>query len=27
MMDFILKTQGQKQKIEIISDGARTLLR
>nr|AIF03919.1 hypothetical protein [uncultured marine thaumarchaeote KM3_16_C11]AIF12029.1 hypothetical protein [uncultured marine thaumarchaeote KM3_54_C03] len=27
MMDFILKTQGQKQKIEIISDGTRTLLR
>jgi len=27
MMDFILKTQGQKQKIEIISDGARVILR
>jgi len=26
MIDFILKTQSQKQKIEIISDGARTLL-
>jgi len=27
MMDFILKTQGQKQKIEIISDSARAILR
>ena len=27
VMDYILKNQGQKQKIEIISDGARTLLR
>jgi len=27
MIDFILKTQGQKQKIEIISDSARAILR
>ena len=27
VMEYILKNQGQKQKIEIISDGARTLLR
>jgi len=27
VMDYILKNQGQKQKVEVISDGARTLLR
>jgi len=27
MMDFILKTQSQKQKIEIVSDSARSILR
>ena len=27
VMDHILKNQGQKQKVEVISDGARTLLR
>jgi len=27
MMDFILKTQSQKQKIEIVSDSARAILR
>jgi len=26
IMDYILKNQGQKQKVEVISDGARTLL-
>ena len=26
VMDYILKNQGQKQKVEVISDGARTLL-
>ena len=26
-MDYVLKNQGQKQKVEVISDGARTLLR
>ena len=26
-MDYILKTQGVKQKVEVISDGARLLLR
>ena len=27
VMDYVLKNQGQKQKIEVISDGARTILR
>ena len=27
VMDYVLKNQGQKQKVEVISDGARTLLR
>jgi nickel-dependent lactate racemase len=27
VMDYVLKNQGQNQKIEVISDGARTLLR
>ena len=27
VMDYVLKKQGQNQKIEVISDGARTLLR
>ena len=27
VMDHILKTQGQNQKIKVISDGARTFLR
>ena len=27
VIDYILKNQGQKQKVEVISDGARTLLR
>ena len=27
VMDYVLKNQGQKQKAEVISDGARTLLR
>ena len=27
IMDYVLKNQGQKQKVEVISDGARTLLR
>ena len=27
VMEYILKNQGQKQKVEVISDGARTLLR
>ena len=27
IMDYVLKNQGQNQKVEIISDGARTLLR
>jgi len=27
VMDYVLKNQGQNQKVEIISDGARTLLR
>ncbi len=27
VMDYILKNHGQKQKVEVISDGARTLLR
>jgi len=27
VMDYILKNQGQNQKVEVISDGARTLLR
>jgi hypothetical protein len=27
VMDYILKNQGQKQKVEVISDAARTLLR
>ena len=27
VMDYILKNQGQKQKVEVISDGARTILR
>jgi len=26
-MDYVLKNQGQNQKVEVISDGARTLLR
>jgi len=26
-MDYVLKNQGQKQKVEVISDGARTILR
>ena len=26
VMDYILKNQGQQQKVEVISDGARTLL-
>jgi len=26
-MDHVLKNQGQKQKVEVISDGARTILR
>ena len=26
-MDYILKTQGIRQKVEVISDGARLLLR
>ena len=27
VMDYVLKNQGQKQKVEVISDGARTILR
>ena len=27
VMDYVLKNQGQNQKVEVISDGARTLLR
>ena len=27
VMDYVLKNQGQKQKVEVVSDGARTLLR
>ena len=27
VMDYVLKNQGQKQKVEVIVDGARTLLR
>ena len=27
VMDYILKNQGQRQKVEVISDGARILLR
>ena len=27
VMDYVLKNHGQKQKVEVISDGARTLLR
>ena len=26
VIDYVLKNQGQNQKVEIISDGARTLL-
>ena len=26
-MDYILKTQGLRQKVTVVSDGARTLLR
>jgi len=26
-MDYILKTQGPRQKVAVVSDGARTLLR
>jgi hypothetical protein len=26
-MDYVLKNQGQKQKVEVISDGARIILR
>jgi len=26
-MDHVLKNQGQKQKVEVISDAARTILR
>jgi len=27
VMDYVLKDQGQNQKVEVNSDGARTLLR
>ena len=27
VMDYVLKNQGQKQKVEVVTDGARIILR